>query len=253
MSLLHKTTLITGSTKGIGLAIATRFAHEGSKIIMASPSSSPSHPSFLSLPSLPPSTTPSHFPFPLDVSSPQSWSHFLKSLPPSHQKIDILINCAGISHSKLLTQTTEDQILSLINTNLTGAILGCKYIGKQMILSSRNRDESTTTKCIINISSLLAKKSVLGTSVYSASKAGLLGLTTSLSKEYGAYGIRVNAILPGYIETAMTQEIPREKWTSEIPLKRFGTPEEVADAAAFLAKNQYANNCILNLDGGLSA
>ncbi|KAK3986605.1 hypothetical protein QBC44DRAFT_332964 [Cladorrhinum sp. PSN332] len=243
-SLLGKTALITGSTKGIGLAIATRFAQEGCSIIMASTSASPSHPSFTSLP--PPSQS-HHHPFPLNVTSSTDWQSLLKS----HPKIDILINCAGTSLTKLLPLTTENEINSNLSTNLAGAILGCKLVGKSMI--SQRRHQEPTDKCIINISSLLARKSVIGSSVYAASKAGMLGLTTSLAREYGAYGIRVNAILPGYIDTAMTEGLSREKWHAEIPLKRFGSPEEVADAAAFLAKNQYANNCILNLDGGLSA
>ncbi|KAK4179472.1 putative 3-oxoacyl-reductase [Triangularia setosa] len=107
---------------------------------------------------------------------------------------------------------------------------------------------------IINISSLLATKAIPGSAVYAATKAGVLGLTNTLAMEYGQSGVRVNAIVPGYVYTPMTQNMANyDKLVNAIPLQRFGTPDEVADAASFIAKNHYANNCILNLDGGLSA
>jgi len=109
---------------------------------------------------------------------------------------------------------------------------------------------------IINISSLLALKGCPGSTIYSASKAGILGLTRSLAAEVGGSGIRVNAIVPGYIETDMTDAMSTTASTSAtqaIPLRRFGKPSEIAEAALFLATNEYANNCVLNLDGGLSA
>ncbi|KFY85662.1 hypothetical protein V500_08229 [Pseudogymnoascus sp. VKM F-4518 (FW-2643)] len=110
--------------------------------------------------------------------------------------------------------------------------------------------------CIINIASLLGVKGGRGSSVYAASKAGILGFTRALAAEAGPSGVRVNAVVPGYIETEMTSGMDPalfESTKNAIPLQRFGTAEEVADAAFFLAANQYANNCTLNLDGGLSA
>ncbi|KAM3079565.1 hypothetical protein ACMFMG_005980 [Clarireedia jacksonii] len=110
--------------------------------------------------------------------------------------------------------------------------------------------------CIINISSLLGMKGGKGSAAYAASKAGVLGLTRALAAELGPAGIRVNAIVPGYIETDMTKAMEasaRTEALNAIPLCRFGDVEEIADAAVFLATNRYANNCVLNLDGGLSA
>ncbi|KAB8293914.1 hypothetical protein EYC80_009387 [Monilinia laxa] len=110
--------------------------------------------------------------------------------------------------------------------------------------------------CIINISSLLGIKGGRGSAAYAASKAGVLGLTRALAAEMGGSGIRVNAIVPGYIETDMTRamtDIARKEALNAIPLSRFGDASEIADAAVFLATNKYANNCVLNLDGGLSA
>ncbi|MCJ1433452.1 hypothetical protein MMC27_002814 [Xylographa pallens] len=141
----------------------------------------------------------------------------------------------------------------VIQTNLMGTIWGCQIIAKAMI---RQHREPSNTACIINVASLLGIKGGRGSTVYAASKAGVLGLTRSLAAELGPSNIRVNAIVPGYVATSMTEAMTQEARSAalqSIPQKRFGTPEEIADAAIFLATNAYASNCVLNLDGGLSA
>ncbi|PQE05235.1 3-oxoacyl-acyl carrier reductase protein [Rutstroemia sp. NJR-2017a BBW] len=163
-------------------------------------------------------------------------------------QIDILVNAAGITHSSPLITTSPDLIESVLHTNLQGTIWGCKVVSRMMV---RRREG-----CIINVSSLLGMKGGRGSAAYAASKAGVLGLTRALAAELGPSGIRVNAIVPGYIETDMTKAMPtaaRTEALNAIPLSRFGDVEEIADAAVFLATNRYANNCVLNLDGGLSA
>ncbi|KAK5651208.1 hypothetical protein OQA88_12715 [Cercophora sp. LCS_1] len=212
----------------------------------------------------------------LDVTNAQHWRDLAREQP----KIQYLVNCAGISQTDLLPKTSPDGIQTVLRTNLEGAILGSKFIGRNMIQRLRGTDESgqsqVVDKCIVNVSSLLARKGVAGAAVYAASKAGLIGLTTSLAVEYARWGIRSNVVLPGYIATKMTsknlfspffgrpyQHPPHtpndihvgaaDELVSQIPAGRFGKPEEVADAVSFLINNQYANNCILNLDGGLSA
>ena len=200
------------------------------------------------------------------------------------------MNAAGVAHSSLFMATKPDLIEKVIQTNLMGTIWGCQIISKHMI---RRRQG-----CIINISSLLGVKGGKGSAAYSAAKAGvlgnttqspiqqplmlLIGLTRSLAAEIGEAGVRVNAIVPGYIETQMTRGTvscsyfyftnigsyfkprfanvhkdmtpeARSQALDAIPMERFGDVEEVAHAALFLVSNPYANNCILNVDGGLSA
>ncbi|KAK3297822.1 uncharacterized protein B0H64DRAFT_132187 [Chaetomium fimeti] len=246
-ALAGKKAVITGASGGIGFAIASRFAKEGASVVLAGRTRSKlqrslaelqemmGEPRGLELPQ-------SHSIHCLDVGEMRAWGRLIKD----NKEIDYLVNCAGEPQNSLLLRIDEETVDGLLASNLRGVIFGCKMVGRQMMARRRGG-------CIINISSLLAHKGVIGTSVYAAAKAGQLGLTTALSAELAKHGIRVNAVLPGYIETDMTDGLANKELQKKIPLGRFGTASEVADAVAFLAKNEYANNCILNLDGGLSA
>ncbi|KAH6851091.1 hypothetical protein B0I37DRAFT_128196 [Chaetomium sp. MPI-CAGE-AT-0009] len=246
-ALAGKKAVITGASGGIGFAVASRFAREGASVVLAGRTRSKLERSLTKLQE----TTgeardldvpQSHSIHCLDVGEMKAWEGLVKE----NKGIDYLVNCAGESQHSLLLRTGQEAVQSLLSSNLHGVIFGCKTVAKQMTARRSGG-------CIINISSLLAQKAVIGTSVYAAAKAGQLGLTTALSLELAQHGIRVNAVLPGYIETDMTDGLADKELQKKIPLGRFGTASEVADAVAFLAKNEYANNCILNLDGGLSA
>ncbi|KAK4150299.1 hypothetical protein C8A00DRAFT_46276 [Chaetomidium leptoderma] len=248
-SLLGKTAVVTGASGGIGFAIASRFAYEGANVVLAGRTHSKLEHSLERLreieikpeqATLKPQAHSTHC---FDVREMQAW----KGLVKAHPTVDVLVNCAGQTQGSLLLTMSEERIQDQLSSNLSSVIWGCKTVGRQM-------KSQQIRGCIINVSSLLAYRAVIGTSVYAATKAGQLGLTTALSQEFARHGIRVNAVVPGYIDTEMTQDIAnKDQLLKRIPLGRFGTPIEVADAAAFLAKNEYANNCILNLDGGLSA
>ncbi|KAL4943768.1 hypothetical protein BDV06DRAFT_210790 [Aspergillus oleicola] len=198
-----------------------------------------------------------------DISTASTWT---KQLESAMTPVSILINAAGISTSTVLPRTDPADISRVLRTNLEGSLLTSRALVRASIRSrvgSKNRgneDSSPPSKCIINISSLLALKGGTGAVPYAASKAGVLGLTRSLtveaSKSLRAQVIRCNAIVPGYIETPMIADFSdneNARLKEDIPLRRFGQPHEVADAAVFLAQNEYANNCVINLDGGLSA
>ncbi|KAK0634564.1 hypothetical protein B0T17DRAFT_484417 [Bombardia bombarda] len=269
-SLAGRTAAITGGSRGIGLAIASWFAREGAKVVLLGRDKSTLEHALGGLSGSGAVEVSSsrrerntishqrqeHAFFVHDVRDAKSWTEVaVAHVRLCSPNIDILVNCAGVSQSSLLVKTSPADVEDILATNLQGAIWGCKVIGRQMIAGSRRQKQSgdPSSRCIINVSSLLAHKGIVGTSVYAASKAGLLGLTTSLAQEYGAHSIRVNAIVPGYITSDMTKDAGTAELIKKIPLNRFGTPDEIADAALFLARNPYANNCILNLDGGLSA
>ncbi|KAM3454027.1 hypothetical protein MY3296_003295 [Beauveria thailandica] len=158
--------------------------------------------------------------------------------------VDVLVNCAGISQTTVLKRTPDEELARIVDTNLLATMLVCKYARMQ------------SQGCIINVSSLMAIHGGFGASAYAASKAGLIGFTRALCRELAPRSIRVNALLPGWVDSDMWQNLKPElqqAFLKDTPLGRVADPDEVADAAIFLAANQFANNCILNLDGGLSA
>ncbi|KAM0481419.1 hypothetical protein ACHAPX_003525 [Trichoderma viride] len=158
--------------------------------------------------------------------------------------IDILVNCAGISQTTFLKRTSDEELSSIVDTNLLATMLVCKHA------------KMRPNGCIINVSSLMATKGGLGATAYAASKAGVVGFTRALCREMASRSIRVNALLPGWVNSSMWTDLKPElqqAYLKDTPLNRVADPAEVADAALFLASNGFANNCVLNLDGGLSA
>ncbi|KAJ5650437.1 uncharacterized protein N7484_004160 [Penicillium longicatenatum] len=254
-----RTCMITGGTSGIGFAIAERFLQEGaSSIILVGRSRERLEAAATNLRSSDKVQL-----LVGDVAEAGTW---MRELEKQMTNVDILVNAAGISVTNILPRSELEDISKILRTNLEGAILTSRALMRAAIRSRvRNRnaaegEKKPSSRCIINISSLLALKSGTGAVPYAASKAGLLGLTRSLAVEASAslkdVVIRSNAILPGYIETPMIADFTSGevgRLNDSIPLHRFGKPSEVADAAVFLAQNEYANNCVLNLDGGLSA
>jgi 3-oxoacyl-[acyl-carrier protein] reductase len=163
-------------------------------------------------------------------------------------RLDILVNNAGITRDQLLVRMKEEDWDQVLAVNLKGAFNCLKAVAKPMIKQRAGR--------IINISSVVGIMGNAGQANYVASKAGLVGLTKSAARELASRNITVNAVAPGFIETAMTQNLPektRELMLGQIPLNRFGSPEEVAHAVAFLASDQaaYITGQVLHVNGGM--
>jgi NAD(P)-dependent dehydrogenase (short-subunit alcohol dehydrogenase family) len=258
--------LITGGSRGIGLAIARLFARKQYRCTLISRSESNLLRAVESLEPLPAhllaSPTDAHGYVSGDISSGEDFwrNRFGVHLPKGRDgsRVDVLVNCAGVTQSGLFVKTSNEDIESIVSTNLTALMVGTRFLLRQRYMhnSARPIDElvqSNSSPTIINVSSLLGISGGFGAVTYAASKAGVLGFTRALAAEYAGHKIRVNAIVPGYVETDMTKDLDEAALKQRIPLGRFGKPEEIAQAALFLAENDYAHNCVLNLDGGLSA
>ncbi|KAF9976864.1 reductase [Modicella reniformis] len=244
MPLANTLTLISGGTRGIGLATAKLFALNGSRIVILGRDQD--RIKHVLDKELAPIASPSgHVGFQCDVSKSEDVEQAIKEVSKI-APVDYLVSSAGIARDSLLIAQSTHDMESLINTNLMGTIWINKAIAKGMIRRKRG--------AIINISSVVGIQGNIGQSIYSASKAALIGFSKSLSKELGSRGITVNVIAPGYIDTDMTSSIPEEKKKEIIAktsLGRFGHPEDVAEAALFLAQAKFITGQVLVVDGGL--
>jgi len=246
-NLKNKTAIVTGASKGIGKEIAYNLAKNGcSKIFIIS----------RSLDSLNKVKKEIIHKYNtdiecinLDISIPKQVEISFQNIISKSENVDILVNNAGITRDNIIMRMPINDWNDVINTNLSGYFYCCKYIIKQMIKQRHGR--------IINISSIIGLSGNAGQINYSASKAGIIGLTKSLSKEIGKRNITVNTIAPGFISTEMTQELSetnKNNYLESISLNRFGKAEDVANLVSFLASDEasYITGQTINIDGGLN-
>lgn len=236
-----KVALVTGAAKGIGRAIALRFAKEGCHILL-NYRSKVSQELIDEIESYGVKCLPVQG----DISDFNCAKEIVTKCKEHFGSLDILVNNAGITKDMLLLRMTEEEFDSVMLTNLKGSF--------NMVRHSANIMLKQKSGTIINMSSVVGLMGNVGQANYAASKAGIIGLTKTAAKELGARGITVNAIAPGAIDTDMTGNLGedvKKQMLGSIPLKRFGTPDEVADAAVFLAKNKYITGQVINVDGGM--
>ncbi len=243
--LMGKVALVTGASRGLGRAIAIRLAAQGAKVAL----------NYLSnddeankLTSLIKSTNGESILIKTSVNDAAAVKDMVKQIVRQWGKLDILVNNAGITRDSLLPRMADDAWDEVINTNLRGAYLCTKYAVRPMMEQSWGR--------IINISSLAGVVGNAGQANYSASKGGLIAFTKSVAREVGSRNITANVIAPGFIVTDMTGRLPqdaRENILSRIPLKRFGTPDDIAALAVFLSSEQagYITAQVICVDGGV--
>jgi 3-oxoacyl-[acyl-carrier protein] reductase len=184
----------------------------------------------------------------LDVASSTAWAEAVKQILAAHQRVDVLVNNAGKHDDALLAQMKPESWHEIMAVNLDGVFHGCQAVLPAMINQRNGR--------IINISSLSALLAPPGQANYAAAKAGVVALTQSLAKEMARIGITVNAVCPGYVDTAAFADLSgdeRKAIQAKIPMRRFGRPEEVTAAVRFLAgaEASYITGSILKVDGGI--
>lgn len=237
--------LVTGGARGIGLEIASAFAAEGAAVLLGDVSADEAAAAAAGIASAHGVKAAG---VSLDVTDNASCEAAVEEAVKTFGKLDILVNNAGITKDNLVLRMKPEDFDAVISVNLKGSFLMSKAAAKVMLRARAGR--------IINISSVVGQAGQAGQANYSASKAGLIGLTKSLAKEFAPRGVLVNAIAPGFIETRMTEALKDEAKTAItalIPLERFGKPADVAGAALFLAGpgSSYITGQVLAVNGGM--
>ncbi|KAH0616090.1 hypothetical protein JD844_026931 [Phrynosoma platyrhinos] len=233
---MSKVCAIFGGSRGIGQAVAQLLAQKGYRLALVARNLGLAQTAANSLGA-------GHLAFSCDVSKEDDIQNTFKEMEKSLGHINYLVNAAGINRDGLLLRTKVEDMVSQLQTNLLGTMLTCKAAVKNMIQQEGGS--------IVNIGSIVGLKGNSGQSVYSASKAGLVGFSRSLAKEVARKNIRVNMVVPGFIHTDMTAHLKEEQLTKAIPLGRFGEPHEVANAVIFLLESPYVTGHVLVVDGGL--
>ena len=244
--LTGKVALVTGATRGIGRAIALKYASEGADVAFTYRSQ---HEAAESLVKEIEALGVKAKGFASDAADYEGADEIVSQVHKEFGRIDILVNNAGITRDGLMMRMDEAQWNSVIDTNLKSAF---NFIHACTPIMARQRGGS-----IISMSSVVGISGNAGQCNYSASKAGLIGLTKSIAKEMGSRGIRANCIAPGFIATDMTgalSEEVRKEWEKQIPLRRGGTPEDVANVAVFLASelSAYVTGQVISCCGGMN-
>ena len=243
MKLENKVVIITGAGSGIGKETALLFAKEGAKVVVADVNEKGGEETVAEI-----KKNGDGFFVRLDVSNREQAKQMAKTVLEKYGKIDVLINNAGIVQDAFVSKMTEQQWDKVIDINLKG-VFNCIQAVVDIMMNQGSG-------VIINTSSIVGLNGNVGQVNYSATKAGLIGMTKTLAKELGRKGIRVNAVAPGFIATPMTAAVPEkilEMMKEKTPLRRLGEPKDIANAYLYLASDEsnFVNGAVLSVDGGL--
>lgn len=238
-----KTVVVTGASKGIGRAVVKEFANNGYNVVICYNKSVSDAQQLLNEIS----QTTRAIAVKVDVSNEDDVKNMVEITKKTFGNIDVLANCAGVSDTRLLIDSTKDDYDFVFDTNMRGTYNTCKLVGREMLSSQSGK--------IINISSIWGLRGGSCESVYSASKGAIIAFTKALAKELGPNGINVNAVAPGFIQTDMTKNVTeeiRQEIMDNSALGRLGTPEDVASVVLFLAseKSEFITGQVIGVDGG---
>jgi 3-oxoacyl-[acyl-carrier protein] reductase len=247
MGLLQdRVAIITGGGRGIGRAIATEFLAEGAHIAVFDKVFPDDFPQFLENAG---STGRKIVQKAVDITNTAAAEKACEEVLIELGRVDILVNNAGITRDKLIVRMSDEEWDAVLTVNLKGAFIMTRVIGRAMMRQKGGK--------IVNVSSVVGRIGNVGQANYSASKAGLIGLTKSAAKEFAARNINVNAVAPGFVETEMTAVLSEEQkaaFMNVIPLRRGCKPGEIAGVVAFLASHRadYITGQVISIDGGMT-
>jgi 3-oxoacyl-[acyl-carrier protein] reductase len=244
LKLAGRLALVTGSAQGIGRAVALARARDGADVVISDVNLEKAEQTATEISNL----GRRSMALKADVVREEEVERMIEAVLERFGRIDILVNNAGIARDKLILRMSEADWDAVLNVNLKGTFNCTKAVLKYM---SRQRSGK-----IVNIASVVGEMGNAGQANYAASKAGVIGLTKTVAREFAQRGINVNAVAPGYIQTSMTDAIPekaKEELKRMIPLERLGTPEDVAEAVLFLVSDasSYITGQVLNVNGGI--
>lgn len=239
-----KVALVTGGARGIGKSICERLAEEGAALAIVDILQEVAEETVAEFTSKDVQAAA----FSADVSKPEDAENTVKAVVEKLGNVDILINNAGITRDTLIMRMSEKDWDSVIDVNLKGTFNFIKAVARPMMKNRYGK--------IVNIASVVGRMGNAGQANYSASKAGVIGLTKTAAKEFATRNICVNAVAPGYIMTDMTKDLPqqaKDAFMSVVPMQRAGSPGDVAGVVAFLcsADSDYVTGQVINIDGGL--